>query len=259
MKVERVAAFLVSSKLSLMDKFRIAKFRMARRNTLIQPRKLRFPVHLRNKTDYAVFHNVLYSEDYDVPVDFPVNRIIDAGANIGFSAVYFASVFPKAQVIAVEPAAANFRQLTLNSCRYDNIALEHAALAGASGYLEIANPSATHYAYRLVPSRNADSTSRVPALTIPDLMLKYQWEDIDILKMDIEGGEYDVFTQNAHKWIDRVRVLLIELHDTHTQQCSAAFFRALEALPSGYSVRPSGEILVIKNLKYSQSALSHAH
>jgi hypothetical protein len=48
---------------------------------------------------------------------------------------------------------------------------------------------------------------------------------IDILKVDIEGSEKEVF-ENSSTWIDRIRVIVIELHDRYKKGCSQAVWRA---------------------------------
>lgn len=50
---------------------------------------------------------------------------------------------------------------------------------------------------------------------------------IDILKMDIEGGERYLFNEQAHEWLSKVKILMIELHDRYYPGCSKLLFQCL--------------------------------
>jgi hypothetical protein len=67
----------------------------------------------------------------------------------------------------------------------------------------------------------------IPAVTINDVLAKIDLSRIDVLKVDIEGAEEEVF-RSSELWIDRVDAIIIELHDRHTPGCSGALFRATE-------------------------------
>jgi hypothetical protein len=52
------------------------------------------------------------------------------------------------------------------------------------------------------------------------------------LKLDIEGAEKDVFDSCA-AWIERVAVIVAELHEHRREGCEAAFFAATRAFQAG--------------------------
>jgi Methyltransferase FkbM domain len=60
-----------------------------------------------------------------------------------------------------------------------------------------------------------------------DLLNRYNVPQVDILKLDIEGAEREVFAHNAEQWLDKVRVIGIELHDRWVPGCSRAFYQAV--------------------------------
>ena len=90
----------------------------------------------------------------------------------------------------------------------------------------------------------------VPAFGIDDIMVKMGWEHIDILKLDVEGSEKEIFRSNFEDWLPKTRVLIIELHDRIREGCSKAVLAAL----SGYdfSLRIAGENLVFVNQAFRQ-------
>jgi hypothetical protein len=71
-----------------------------------------------------------------------------------------------------------------------------------------------------------NSSSRVRAVTIASLMDKAGFDRVDILKLDIEGAEIELFDANCEEWIDRVDAIVIELHDWIRPGCSASLLKA---------------------------------
>jgi hypothetical protein len=70
---------------------------------------LKKPFALRdNPYDYATFEEVLVRQTYQVDLGFSPGRIIDGGGNIGLTAAYFASRYPAANIVTVEPDPNNF-------------------------------------------------------------------------------------------------------------------------------------------------------
>src|ERR1700721_2914473 len=70
---------------------------------------IKYPVYIRiGTTDATVLRQVLVEKHYDVPCQIAPQTIVDAGANIGFSAIYFANKYPEATIIALEPESSIF-------------------------------------------------------------------------------------------------------------------------------------------------------
>ena len=68
---------------------------------------------------------------------------------------------------------------------------------------------------------------------------------IDILKIDIEGSEKEVFQHGYADWLPKIKVLIIELHDRMVPGASAAVFSAINQYD--FSVDIKGENLVFTN------------
>lgn len=65
---------------------------------------LKYPVFLSNyQADVTTLFQVFFAKEYKLPQDLSPAFIIDCGANIGLSAIFFANAFPGATIIAVEP------------------------------------------------------------------------------------------------------------------------------------------------------------
>lgn len=143
--------------------------------------------------------------------------IIDAGANIGYSSIFFANRYPKARVIAVEPERSNYEMLVKNAGPYPHIVPIDAAVWPKKAHLETENPNAKKWSIRIQESSSVGS-SPVESVTIEEIFQNYSEncsENIDILKLDVEGSEKDIFESSYKFWLDRTNII-IELHDRFT-------------------------------------------
>ncbi len=90
---------------------------------------------------------------------------------------------------------------------------------------------------------SSDVTARsVDAITIQDLLEEFDRTTVDLLKMDVEGSELEVFSRDADQWIDRVGAMAVEPHDRFRHGCSEAIRGAVAC--RGFSETMSGEYLV---------------
>ena len=189
----------------------------------------------RGDTDLRTLCHVLCDSGYESPwppLESP-RWIIDAGANSGMAAVYFAALHPAATVIALEPDPANFALLEANTSSYPNVRCVQAALWTHRGRVDLVDPGQGSWAFRVSEeSAQPSSSTSVAATTIGDLLHDYEIDRISILKVDIEGGEKAVFDDSSD-WIERVDAIAIELHDRFQPGCSEVFDRATR----GFSLR----------------------
>jgi FkbM family methyltransferase len=187
----------------------------------------KYPVYLRdNYSDAAIFRQVFYEEQYKSErlSKIDASYIIDAGANIGLASIYFSHAFPKAKILALEPQKDNFDILEKNVQAYKNVTPVHAALWGSNETISIKNPESLAASFMV----DADDKSTIPALTVSYLLEKYNCRTIDVLKIDIEGAEKEVFEVNT-EWLKNVNVLIIELHDHYKANATKTVFKALDA------------------------------
>ncbi len=182
---------------------------------------------LRGKSsDFRVFDEIFLKEQYDshlLPKKPEV--ILDAGANIGLSSVYFATRFPSSKVFALEPENSNFQILSRNTNDFENIIPLKKALWSHSTDLSLSNPSAEKWAFSFTESRQS-SDELYKAISIEEFMIDYSINEIDILKLDVEGAEKYIFSSKID-WISKVQLIIIELHDRIIPGCSREFFSAI--------------------------------
>src|SRR5688572_4108026 len=115
---------------------------------------IRHPVAVRiGTTDVSVLRQVLQECQYDVPLPSMPRFIVDAGANIGLAAVFFANKYPESEIVALEPDESNFRLLKENGRPYRNIHAVHGALWNQEGELFLIDPGTGHHGFRTADVR----------------------------------------------------------------------------------------------------------
>lgn len=196
------------------------------------------PVHLRSGTsDVAVFKNVFLDDAHlGVALDQEPRTIIDLGANIGLVAIHYANLYPTATIIAVEPDPENFALLVKNTIAYGNIRPLRAAVWSSNIPLQIEDPGRDFWG-RTVRPRDASRIigATVPGITVTELMRQFELRSIDLLKIDIEGAEKELFESGCEDWLFSTKAILIELHDRLSPGCSNAFFGAIVDRPFAHS------------------------
>ena len=172
--------------------------------------------------DRGVIDQIFQNEDYRVS-HWPQGRallthyqeadkrplIIDAGANIGASAVYFHTLYPQARIVCIEPERSNCTLLRLNT---DGLPVDvfEGGISGQDGHLFLQDPGHSDWGFRVGES----GTLKVPTVS-PATLLKQHAAECDpfILKIDIEGGEQHLFDGGNLDWLTAFSLVVIELHD----------------------------------------------
>ncbi|MTI29986.1 FkbM family methyltransferase, partial [Xanthovirga aplysinae] len=208
-----------------------------RTNKIFLP-KIEAPISLRpGTTDIPTFKQVFVYREYEYPINFVPKVIIDAGANIGLSAVYFANKFRNAHIYSIEPETNNFKLLKQNVSPYTTVTPIQAALWNSSSDLGVIDKGLGEWGF-MVEERNKGETSNkinsIKSVTIKDLLQSFKIKEIDILKIDIEGAEKELFESNFEDWLPRVKCLMIELHDRMKAGCSKSFFKAISRFNFSY-------------------------
>jgi FkbM family methyltransferase len=204
----------------------------------------RFQNH-RNKVDYDIstdtvtisrpgnkelkFHDGIYNGDLfniflkDVYRVLPIQGkvVLDVGANIGDSSIYFA-LRGAAKVIALEPFPHNYEMAKKNiALNYftDKISVILAGCSHNAGYITISDVAKSGIESHTHDDAGYKSTQRVnvPSVTLQNILKEYDIEDREtILKMDCEGCEYDTILSATETVLRQFSHMLIEYHDGYT-------------------------------------------
>lgn len=189
-------------------------------NTLLMPIGPGVAISLRTHPsgDIGILKELLIDRDYGN--DFPGYKIIDVGAYIGETALFFCSQGAE-QVIAAEPAPDNVALAKKNiaeSPYADRIIFLPVAVAASEGelpfYLDEGNPQM----HALLPAGDdqAYATTKkmvtVPVWRFERLIEQAGWETVDLVKLDCEGAEFPILLETPDSILKKVRRWVIEYH-----------------------------------------------
>jgi len=174
--------------------------------------------------DVILYDDIVVQEQYGSwPLD-RVRTIVDAGANIGLASAYLLWRSPQARVVALEPDPVNYDLCVRNLAAFgDRAVILRAGLWGRSCRIQVQAENLGTWASTTVAA-GADAADAIEAFDLATLLARYEMETLDLLKMDIEGAEREVFSADDLGWLDRVGCIQIELEDEKSRE---TFFRAV--------------------------------
>jgi FkbM family methyltransferase len=153
----------------------------------------------------------------------PPLNVLDLGAHIGaFALMLQASGRELARLVGVELNPATFSRMQFNIERNlprTETTLINAGIAGQSGQASFhfgGGSTSDSLVRQTGPSTNGPVSveRRVNLITVDDALERAGMGQglIDLCKMDIEGAEYQVFSNPGHSGLSRCRYILIEIH-----------------------------------------------
>jgi FkbM family methyltransferase len=193
---------------------------------LVMRSPLRGELLLRERgSDVLTFTEVIQQEVYkEVVAAVPdCHTIIDLGANIGLASRYFADHFPDCKLLGVEPNPSTYEVLQLNvahlvadgRCRTLRAAVwsSEKTLAGEA----VDDPD--HFsAFAVHETADASGEKAIAGWPMSRIIAHAGFERVDLLKVDIEGAEVELFKGNVD-WLQQVRTIAIEFHDNSREEC----------------------------------------
>lgn len=217
-----------------------------------------FPIHMRRTlSDRSIFWQCIVQRQYDVD-RFPQTErlraayqqslergerplIVDCGANVGFSALFLANLFPKAVIYAIEPNKENYELLALNVKPFGaRVVPLQGGIWHESGLLRIVNPESGSASFRVEADGvdQTDSDESLRAYTIAEICALAGVESPLIAKVDIEGAQASLFRDSV-QWVGGVHLIMLELEDwlMPWQGTSRAFFSCVSQYPFDYLIR----------------------
>jgi len=182
-----------------------------------------FTVHMR-RSDVFVLEEILLQRQYALASTLPARpTIVDAGANIGISALWFAGTYPPGRLFCFEPEPNNFSLLRANLGSLPGAVVEQMAVSATSTPVKmfLSDHGATHSLH----SEGAGGSSiQVDACRLDEYLAARSVDRVDLLKIDVEGSEFDVVRGLGDR-LDSVGVIVGEFHERLVD--GPAFYRYL--------------------------------
>lgn len=165
--------------------------------------------------------------EYRIPISCRPHTILDLGANIGVASIILAQTYPEARIFAFEPLPDNYKLLEHNVAAFGNITPVPFGLGARTEYRDFFRSS---YLRNQTGGFYTDGTlsfsrrgpragvQKLPVLAVPEALRRYGIRNIDIIKIDTEGAEYDILTNIPHEVLDGVTVVVGEFHGIHNRE-----------------------------------------
>lgn len=216
-------------------------------------------VHLRgwDTSDLNVFFQIFSSKEYaglcdhlemyfgkDASVFF-----VDGGANVGLATAYCGGRMPGLVSVGIEPFIENHRLAGWNA-RYDQLLLGALGTdSGAHVRLQHAGTPQGQWGIRT----QVDPAGEIPIVTLEEIISGYSHRsfDVRVLKLDIEGAEFDVIHGTAGDVLQWFDLIVVEMHGTPEE--NRGLVRRLHAL--GFTGLPMGEYWIFMAIP-SRSAVN---
>ena len=171
---------------------------------------LRADNYMAKIADLAMAWEVMVDNVYDAFAIKPEDTIVDIGGHIGSFTVKAASLASNGKVYTFEPFPSTYAVLAKNTENLKNVEIQQTAVSGASGAQELFFSSSNPAENSLL--RKTDNSIEVPLVTLTDAFDKNHIKNVDLLKVDCEGAEYDILF-NAGDSLSIVQKMVMEIHE----------------------------------------------
>jgi FkbM family methyltransferase len=196
---------------------------------------------VRSFMDLWIIKETCLDREYerDLPAWGEEWMILDIGAGLGDFSVYAARNHPGRKIAAFEPFSESFALLEDNvrANGIRNVKTFPLAVGARSGPMLLHTSSGAAVQHSTVSSPEADPAASisVEGITLEEAFRKTGFARCDLLKVDCEGGEYDIFFRAPEETLQRIDRIAMEYHDDctpHSHNELADFLRK-----HGFSVR----------------------
>ncbi|TAG99835.1 MAG: FkbM family methyltransferase [Sphingobacteriales bacterium] len=172
------------------------------------------PFKFNNGQSFAVTYKEIFIDGiYEFKPTGVANKILDCGANMGVSVVYFALKYPNHQIIAFEPEKAIFDILKEN---VESFGLKNVILFQKAVWVK--NEQLEFYSDGGMGGRvNNQYKNQTPTIVEAVPLLDYLKEDVDFLKIDIEGAEVEVL-KYCGEGLKKAKNIFFEYHNDVTKK-----------------------------------------
>ncbi len=160
-----------------------------------------------NRGDIWTLREVWLHEAYRLPMQVPLKSYIDLGCNIGLTMVWYHRQYGPTVMVGVEPVRENM-EIARRNAKANGIDARfyEAAAAARDGEVFFSNSEMSNM------GRVSDKGTRVEAVSLARVLDETVGESgVDLLKMDIEGGE-QALLEGDRSWLSRVRHMIVEFH-----------------------------------------------
>lgn len=187
-------------------------------------------VEMLEATDVGTLWQIFFHRAYRVHASD--RYILDAGANIGLFMLYAARSAPSSKIYCIEPFPSTYdrlREVVRMNHLSDRVTPFNIALTGNTGNFVMrctSRPSQRRQVFST--DANGVSSIAITGITLGDWMEQEQVAQLDLMKMDIEGSEYEVLFSTPVEILKRIRRIVLEYHNNNSQYTKADLAKYLQ-------------------------------
>ena len=177
-----------------------------------------FSLTLKNRYDLMVLQEVFVDNQYQIEISQVPQVILDLGSHIGLSILYFKLLYPQVKIYAFEPHPDNVKRIKeITESFKEDISIFPVAISDKDGLtrLYLRDSPASYSIYKKTTDGHY---IEVPTKTLTTIVEELSLTNIDILKFDIEGAEFQAFSNFP---FDKVKIIIGEVHPDLRPQNSA--------------------------------------
>lgn len=195
--------------------------------------------------DIDIFYEIFWKKSYNINENLLTqpNTIVDLGAHVGFTSIYYALCYPKAKIFSVEASTKNYDLLKKNTFNFKNIKTFNKAIYSKDGFINFNEEDNLSY------NKKIDNNGTLKeSMTMQTLIKQNDIKKIDLLKIDIEGAEAEILSNN-NDWLNLVNNIIIEVHGSYN---SESLVKDLH--PFGFKIHFPNQDNKLKNIFLSKNS-----
>ena len=170
--------------------------------------------------DIAIFFEIFQEQSYALP-RFNCQSVLDLGGHIGLFTLYMKLQYSPSKIVVFEPDNENYKLLSLNTKMCKGITTINAAVSNFQG---VSGWNRSGFAHNYGISENPSGETQVNVQRISDVIREhFSDEVIDVVKIDIEGEETNIFNDTNLNWTKSVKNILVETHGANSDKALKNF------------------------------------
>jgi FkbM family methyltransferase len=180
---------------------------------------------VRDVAELATVGEVLADDLYAMPGLDDVRVVVDLGSHIGTSILFFRVRHPGAEIHGFEPDPRTFARLRANVGALPDVTIDPRAASGSGGRARF-HSAGNSLASSLIADAEPGRDVTVACVTLDQIFDELGVDRIDLLKLDVEGAEYELLTHTTR--LGDVRAIAGELHPELVPCTPDEFFALLD-------------------------------